>query len=65
LTKKKVKLWQYLLICVLFDVVTITFVLPYIFKTNVPFSVDYLLGACIFVVWSALQAIAGYFITRG
>jgi hypothetical protein len=63
--RKIVTWWQYILICALFDLVAVAFILPIVFKTANPFGADYLLGVGLFVGWSAVEGAVGYRITRG
>jgi len=49
----------------LINLVSILFVLPIVFKTNMPFSVEYLFGVSVFVLFGAFQGLVGYYMTRG
>jgi uncharacterized membrane protein YagU involved in acid resistance len=59
-------LWQYLLVGLLLDLVTVFVVLPAIFGTTSPVgSPDFIKVAVGFVVWQALINVIGYKMTRG
>jgi hypothetical protein len=63
---KKIKLWQYMAICLVTAFIEGFFVFPEVFQTSVPvLSVDFLPRLGIYIVWQMVQAALGYFMTRG